>query len=135
MVCGRTYGAVQALGFGLWRSVCSSCGDREVNVSAVPEGITSADVIVWSEGGAFAQQIAAGRHRLKGDEAESAGGTDTGPSPYDFLLATLGSCTSMTVGIYARKKNWPQSPSPASEQLRSIPRFLAYGPFFVSPKS
>ena len=76
-------------------------------MSAVPEGITSADVIVWGEGGTFAQQIAAGRHRLKGDEPESAGGSGTGPSPYDFLLAALGSCTSMTVGMYARKKNWP----------------------------
>ena len=85
------------IGCGLWRSACSSCGDREVNMCAVPEGMTSADVIVWGEGGTFAQQIAAGRHRLKGDEPDSAGGTDTGPSPYDFLLAALGSCTSMTV--------------------------------------
>ena len=76
-------------------------------MSAVPEGMTSADVIVWSEGGTFAQQIAAGRHQLTGDEPEGVGGTDTGPSPYDFLLAALGSCTSMTVGMYARKKNWP----------------------------
>jgi putative redox protein len=76
-------------------------------MSGIPEGITQADVIVWGEGGAFAQQIAAGRYRLKGDEPLSAGGTDTGPSPYDFLLAALGSCTSMTVGMYARKKNWP----------------------------
>ena len=76
-------------------------------MSAVPEGVASADVIVWGEGGTFAQQIAAGRHRLKSDEPESVGGSDTGPSPYDFLLAALGSCTAMTVGMYARKKNWP----------------------------
>jgi uncharacterized OsmC-like protein len=78
-----------------------------VNVNAVPEGISRADVIVWGEGNTFAQQIAAGPHRLTGDEPESVGGSDTGPSPYDFLLAALGSCTSMTVGMYARKKNWP----------------------------
>jgi putative redox protein len=76
-------------------------------MSAVPEGIASADVIVWGEGGTFAQQIAAGRHRLKSDEQVNAGGTNTGPSPYDFLLAALGSRTSMTVGMYARNKNWP----------------------------
>ena len=76
-------------------------------MSAVPEGITSADVIVWGEGGTFAQQIAIGQHRVKSDEPDSVGGSDTGPSPYDFLLAALGSCTSMTVGMYARKKNWP----------------------------
>src|SRR6266699_5107879 len=106
MVCGRSV-PVQTHGFGLWRSACSSCGAREVNLSAVLEGITSAAVIVWGEGGTFAQQIAAGRHRLKGDEPDSAGGNDTGPSPYDFLLAALGSCTSMTVGMYVREKNWP----------------------------
>src|SRR6266581_2919738 len=62
MVCGRSV-PVQTHGFGLWRSACSSCGDREVNMSAVPEGITSADVIVWGEGGTFAQQIAAARRK------------------------------------------------------------------------
>jgi uncharacterized OsmC-like protein len=106
MVCGRSV-PVQTHGFGLWTSACSSCGDREVNMSAVPEGITSADVIVCGEGRTFTQQIAAGRHRLNGDEPVNVGGTDTGPSPYDFLLAALGSCTSMTVGMYARRKNWP----------------------------
>lgn len=79
----------------------------EVNMSTIPKGITSADVIVWGDGKGFAQQIVAGSHRLRGDEPESAGGSDTGPSPYDFLLAALGSCTSITVGMYARKKNWP----------------------------
>jgi putative redox protein len=79
----------------------------EVNMSTIPKGITSADVIVWGDGNGFAQQIVAGSHRLRGDEPESAGGSGTGPSPYDFLLAALGSCTSMTVGMYARKKNWP----------------------------
>ena len=76
-------------------------------MSTVSEPNESADVVVWSEGSGFAQQIAAGPHRLRGDEPESVGGTGTGPSPYDFLLAALGSCTSMTVGMYARKKKWP----------------------------
>jgi uncharacterized OsmC-like protein len=49
----------------------------------------TADVIVWGEGSTLAQQIAAGPHRLRGDEPESVGGTGTGPSPYDFLLAAL----------------------------------------------
>jgi putative redox protein len=76
-------------------------------MSAVSDRNESADVVVWSEGNGFAQQIAAGPHRLRSDEPESVGGTGTGPSPYDFLLAALGSCTSMTVGMYARKKKWP----------------------------
>ena len=76
-------------------------------VREIPEGIEAANVIVWGEAGGFAQQIVAGPHRLAADEPESVGGTGTGPSPYDFLLAALGSCTSMTVAMYARRKGWP----------------------------
>lgn len=55
----------------------------------------------------FVQEITAGRHQLRSDEPVSVGGTDSGPTPYDLLLAALGSCTSMTVGMYARRKQWP----------------------------
>src|ERR1700694_3807534 len=55
----------------------------------------------------FAQEIEIGPHRLKGDEPVALGGTDTGPSPYDFLLAALGTCTSMTISLLARTKAWP----------------------------
>jgi putative redox protein len=64
-------------------------------------------VIVRGSGTGFAQEITAGRHRLTGDEPLTAGGTDTGPAPYDYLLAALGACTSMTVAMYARRKGWP----------------------------
>ena len=64
-------------------------------------------VIVRGRADGFAQVIHAGRHRLAADEPVSAGGTDTGPSPYDFLLAALDACTSMTVALYARRKSWP----------------------------
>jgi putative redox protein len=64
-------------------------------------------VTVHGRAAGFAQEIAVGRHRLTGDEPASAGGTDTGPNPYDFLLAALGSCMSMTVAMYARRKRWP----------------------------
>ena len=64
-------------------------------------------VIVRGDAAGFAQIIHAGRHRLNADEPVTAGGTDTGPSPYDFLLAALGACTSMTVALYARRKAWP----------------------------
>jgi uncharacterized OsmC-like protein len=64
-------------------------------------------VLVRGSASGFAQEIHAGSHLLRGDEPASAGGTDTGPSPYDLLLAALGACTSMTVGMYARRKEWP----------------------------
>ena len=64
-------------------------------------------VVVRGSASGFSQEILAGRHRMTADEPASAGGTDTGPSPYDFLLAALGACTSMTLGMYARRKGWP----------------------------
>ena len=64
-------------------------------------------VIVRGSASGFAQEIHAGRHRIVADEPVSAGGKDTGLSPYDLLLAALGACTSMTVGMYARRKTWP----------------------------
>jgi putative redox protein len=64
-------------------------------------------VIVRGAASGFAQEILAGRHRLTADEPAGAGGTDTGPTPYDLLLAALGACTSMTAALYARRKSWP----------------------------
>jgi uncharacterized OsmC-like protein len=64
-------------------------------------------VVVRGDATGFAQEIEIGSHRLKGDEPTAAGGTDTGPSPYDFILAALGMCTSMTISLYARRKGWP----------------------------
>ena len=72
----------------------------------IPDAADEA-VIVRGNASGFAQEIQIGAHRLSGDEPVSFGGTDTGPSPYDLLLASLGSCTSMTIALYARRKQWP----------------------------
>jgi len=58
----------------------------------------------------FLQDINAGpRHHALADEPEAYGGTDRGMSPYGFLSAGLGACTSMTIRMYARRKGWPLS--------------------------
>src|SRR5881296_3417986 len=64
-------------------------------------------VVVRGGAGSFKQEIIAGKHRVVADEPVSAGGGDAGPDPYGYLLASLGVCTSMTVGLYARRKQFP----------------------------
>jgi uncharacterized OsmC-like protein len=65
------------------------------------------DVVVRGSARNFRQEVGAGKHRLVADEPVSAGGSDAGPDPYDYLLTALGVCTSMTVGFYARRKQFP----------------------------
>jgi uncharacterized OsmC-like protein len=65
------------------------------------------DVVVHGSSRGFAQEITIGRHWLVADEPLAVGGTDTGPGPYDLLIAALGACTSMTISLYARRKQWP----------------------------
>ncbi len=74
--------------------------------SAVPE-ITDGVVVRETRASTFQQIISVGRHRMIADEPVSAGGLDTGPGPYDFLLAGLGACTSMTMRLYAERKSIP----------------------------
>lgn len=64
-------------------------------------------VIVRGDAAGLAQLITVGSHHLASDESTEVGGSDTGPNPYDLLLAALGSCTSMTITMYARRKGWP----------------------------
>jgi uncharacterized OsmC-like protein len=58
-------------------------------------------------GGTFQQDILAGTHRLVADEPVARGGLDSGPGPYDLLLAALGACTAMTIRLYADRKGLP----------------------------
>lgn len=71
---------------------------------ACPEGVVRVEEV---GSGKYAQTICAGHHRLRSDEPLTYGGSDTGPSPYQLLLASLGACTSMTLRMYAEQKGWP----------------------------
>ncbi len=79
--------------------------------SAVVSEVQAADdaVVVQETGkGRFTNAISiGGRHLLRADEPLSVGGNDSGPTPYDFLLAGLGACKSMTMRMYAERKGWP----------------------------
>jgi putative redox protein len=63
--------------------------------------------VLVSSIGFLKQEIVAGNHRFIADEPVAAGGSDAGPDPYSLLLAALGACTSMTLQIYAKRKDWP----------------------------
>jgi len=71
---------------------------------APPEGVVRA---TEADPEGLRQEILAGRHALVADEPASVGGTDAGPTPYGLLSAALGACTTMTVRMYARRKDWP----------------------------
>jgi uncharacterized OsmC-like protein/pimeloyl-ACP methyl ester carboxylesterase len=65
-------------------------------------------VVVRETGnGKFQNRVTVGPHALLADEPVAAGGEDTGPGPYDFLLAGLGACKSMTMRLYAERKSFP----------------------------
>jgi uncharacterized OsmC-like protein len=64
-------------------------------------------VTVRSTGALYAQDVTMGEHSLTADEPSDAGGGGSGPNPYDLLLASLGTCTSMTLQMYAKRKQWP----------------------------
>jgi len=80
--------------------------EETADAAAVSAG--EGEVVVGETGeNPFAQAIAVGPHRLRADEPPRVGGGDTGPTPYGLLLAGLGACTSMTLRMYANRKNLP----------------------------
>ncbi|WP_315719153.1 MULTISPECIES: bifunctional alpha/beta hydrolase/OsmC family protein [unclassified Bradyrhizobium] len=90
--------------------VIAGWASRYVAPAAVPPAATDGprDVVVRETRSSKLQQsIALGPHRLTADEPISVGGQDTGPGPYDLLLAALGACTSMTMRLYADRKLLP----------------------------
>lgn len=80
----------------------------DTNASPATEPTTQPpDVVVRGNAREFLQEVVSGRHHLRADEPASDGGGDAAPGPYDYLLIGLGVCTSMTVGLYARKRRLP----------------------------
>jgi uncharacterized OsmC-like protein len=81
--------------------------ETRTSPSAETSNVTPPDVIVRGNAASFLQDVVTGSHRLQGDEPVDAGGGDVAPGPYDYLLIALGTCTSMTIGLYARRKKMP----------------------------
>ena len=72
----------------------------------------SEDIIVEVEEtltGTYMQSARSGRHVLNVDEPRALGGNDAGPGPYEYLLMGLGACTTMTLRMYAERKDIPLS--------------------------
>jgi uncharacterized OsmC-like protein/alpha-beta hydrolase superfamily lysophospholipase len=72
-----------------------------------PDGPRDTVLVTETRQGKFQQRVAIGQHRLIADEPVAVGGMDSGPTPYDLLLAGLGACTAMTVRLYADAKGIP----------------------------
>ncbi|HSY57549.1 MAG TPA: bifunctional alpha/beta hydrolase/OsmC family protein [Bradyrhizobium sp.] len=92
--------------------VIAAWASRYLDAAAPEEAVDLGDaprnVVVQETGNSkFQQSVSAGPHRLLADEPKAAGGDDTGLSPYDFVLAGLGACTSMTMRLYADRKSLP----------------------------
>ncbi len=78
-------------------------------------------VRVRGTGENFFTEIHSQRHRIAADEPRSIPlGTDRGPNPYELLLSALGACTSMTLGLYARRKGWPLEAIEATLEHRRV---------------
>ena len=71
------------------------------------EAIGSGHVLVAEKNRRFTRNVLTDDHRLLADEPPKLGGDNFGPDPYELLLASLGACTSMTMRMYANRKEWP----------------------------
>ncbi|MFC9328315.1 OsmC family protein [Kitasatospora sp. NPDC057015] len=77
------------------------------DTAAAPEFVRSAALLATSTGADYRVDIRSGRHHLAADEPASVGGGDTVTTPVGLLLSALGSCTAITLRMYAQRKQWP----------------------------
>jgi putative redox protein len=88
--------------------VIAAWSERYLDMVPEPDMAPLEGVLVEeTHNGKFEQAIIAGAHRYIADEPVSVGGDGAGPSPYEYLLAALGACTSMTIRLYAERKQLP----------------------------
>jgi len=93
---------------GYVAKVIAAWAERYLDLPEQQPGTADTDVVVSeTRRSRLEQEINIGRHRLLADEPVSVGGLDSGPGPYDLLLAGLGACTSMTLRLYAERKSLP----------------------------
>jgi uncharacterized OsmC-like protein/fermentation-respiration switch protein FrsA (DUF1100 family) len=92
--------------------VIAAWASRYIEPAAAEPEVVTADaprnvVVRETRNSKFQQTVSVGPHRLLADEPVAAGGEDSGPGPYDFLLTALGACKSMTMRLYADRKSLP----------------------------
>jgi putative redox protein len=88
--------------------VIAAWSERYLDMLPEPDEMPIEGVLVAeTRNGKFEQSVVAGKHRYRADEPTSVGGNGSGPSPYEYLLAGLGACTSMTIRLYADAKKLP----------------------------
>lgn len=87
-----------------WASRFIDERDDEAAMEPVEDGVVRVEE---TRAGKLQQRVRMRDHVLTADEPEDLGGMDSGPTPYDLLLAALGACTSMTLRMYADRKKWP----------------------------
>ncbi len=91
---------------------------REEVVERAPAGEHRVVTRIGKSG--YQTEIIAGGHRLVADEPLEMGGADSGPAPYDLLVAGLGACTAMTLRMYADRKQWPLAAVTVAQSHRKI---------------